>query len=191
MQQFNFLRASFDHIEQMGWTQASFLSTSQALGEPALFYHLFPQGLSQTILVYGRYLDHLVDEKLSHIPFEAMGTTDKITLLVLTRLQLQRKTVVKALLKQCIQRFVGPKLLAQTVDHMWARVADQSTDFNYYTKRGILGIIYSNTLLYSLSQASDKQVESFFKKQLKILFQSTRTIKSGLALLRTCIHNLR
>ena len=178
------LKAAFPFIDTHGWSETAFLDAANALGEPALYYHLFPQGLPDTILAYGTLLDQQVDEKLSHIPFEAMGTTEKITLLVLTRIQLQRrhKGVARALMKKIAtprMLIMAPQLLTQTINHMWYRAGDRATDFNYYTKRGLLGVIYADTLVYSLTDATDQSVEQFFKKQLRTVFKGTTAVKTG------------
>ncbi|MGZ5923817.1 MAG: COQ9 family protein, partial [Rhizomicrobium sp.] len=41
----------------------------------------------------------------------------------------------------------GAKMMYRTVDAMWRAAGDTSTDFNFYTKRGILAGVYSATLM--------------------------------------------
>ena len=41
---------------------------------------------------------------------------------------------------------LGAKLVYRTVDAMWRAAGDTSTDFNFYTKRGILAGVYGSTL---------------------------------------------
>ena len=40
---------------------------------------------------------------------------------------------------------LGAKLVYRTVDAMWRAAGDTSTDFNFYTKRGILAGVYGST----------------------------------------------
>ena len=47
------------------------------------------------------------------------------------------------------------RVLARTVDALWAAAADRSADFSWYTKRAILAAIWSSTFLYSLTDAGE------------------------------------
>ena len=49
----------------------------------------------------------------------------------------------------------GPALLWRTVDAIWYAAGDTATDFNYYTKRGLLAGVYSATLLCWLEDRSE------------------------------------
>ncbi len=46
------------------------------------------------------------------------------------------------------------KLLYDTVDAMWYAAGDTATDFNFYTKRGLLAGVYAATTLYWLDDRS-------------------------------------
>ena len=50
---------------------------------------------------------------------------------------------------------------------MWFIAGDNSSDFNYYTKRAILAKIYSATILYWIKNENLKAVSAFIDKQLK------------------------
>ena len=45
----------------------------------------------------------------------------------------------------------------ETVSSMWRIAGDTSTDFNFYTKRGLLAGVYVSTVLYWLSDLSEDQ----------------------------------
>src|SRR3546814_12063346 len=51
--------------------------------------------------------------------------------------------------------------LYRTVDAIWWACGDRSTDFNFYTKRGLLAAVYSSTLLYWLDDGSDGHADSW------------------------------
>ena len=44
---------------------------------------------------------------------------------------------------------------------MWRATGDQSSDFNYYTKRALLAGVYSATLLHWLSDSSEDRRDSW------------------------------
>ena len=43
---------------------------------------------------------------------------------------------------------------ANTVDAIWYAAGDSATDFNFYTKRGLLAAVYGATMLYWLDDRS-------------------------------------
>ena len=51
--------------------------------------------------------------------------------------------------------------LYRTVDAVWRAAGDDSTDFNYYSKRAILAAVYSTTLLRWLDDQSDDCAETW------------------------------
>ena len=51
--------------------------------------------------------------------------------------------------------------LYRTVDHIWHACGDQSTDFNFYTKRGLLAAVYTSTLLYWLDDVSEDHTDTW------------------------------
>ena len=48
---------------------------------------------------------------------------------------------------------LAAKTLWRTADTMWRAAGDTATDYNHYTKRAILGAVYSSTLLVWLDDA--------------------------------------
>ena len=50
---------------------------------------------------------------------------------------------------------LAARLLYKTVDAIWYAIGDRSTDFNFYTKRGLLAGVYSATLFYWLNDKSE------------------------------------
>jgi ubiquinone biosynthesis protein COQ9 len=68
---------------------------------------------------------------------------------------------------------IGAKLVYRTVDAMWRGIGDTSTDFNFYTKRGILAAVYSSTLLRWFSDTSSGEVatEQFLADRIENVMQ--------------------
>lgn len=48
----------------------------------------------------------------------------------------------------------------RTVDRIWARAGDTATDYNHYTKRGILLAVYTATVTVFLDDESEGQVDA-------------------------------
>jgi ubiquinone biosynthesis protein COQ9 len=61
----------------------------------------------------------------------------------------------------------------KTIDLIWYAAGDTATDFNYYTKRGLLASVYGLTILYWLSDTSKgvSQTEAFLAQRLNDVMQ--------------------
>ena len=82
----------------------------------------------------------------------------------------------KALLKKTTLSLLLPhhyhlstKALYNTVNHIWYSAGDNSTDFNFYTKRAILAQVLSITNLHWLNNDDLKDTISVLDKQLKLI----------------------
>lgn len=67
----------------------------------------------------------------------------------------------------------------RTVNAMWYAAGDTATDWNYYSKRGLLTTVYSATVLYWLSDTADEdgdypQTWDFLNRRLGDLGQATK-----------------
>lgn len=85
---------------------------------------------------------------------------DRIRLALRSRLEAtgpDREAVRRALSVLAQPRHAGlaARSLWRTADTMWRASGDTATDFNHYSKRAILGAVYSASLLYWLDDDSD------------------------------------
>ena len=55
---------------------------------------------------------------------------------------------------------LGPRLLYDTVDAVWYAAGDTATDFNFYSKRGLLAAVYAATTLYWLDDRSPEAADT-------------------------------
>ena len=65
-----------------------------------------------------------------------------------------------AILAQPQNAMTGAKLAWRSADRMWRIAGDRSTDFNHYTKRGILSALYTSTMLVFLDDDSEGLVST-------------------------------
>ena len=87
---------------------------------------------------------------------------DRIRLALRSRLEAatpDREAVRRtlAVLAQPQNAGLAARSLWRTADAMWRAAGDTATDFNHYSKRAILGAVYSASLLYWLDDDSDDQ----------------------------------
>ncbi|MBA3814036.1 MAG: COQ9 family protein [Alphaproteobacteria bacterium] len=153
------IKRALIHIPFEGWTQDVLERAAIEEGyDPSFGWRLFPSGPIEAI----SYWSHLLDQEMLHalLSPENLKVREKVTLAVKTRLMLlipyreaARKTANFLSLPHHMAR--GTKLLYQTVNEIWYYAGDTSTDYNFYTKRGLLAWVYSATFLYWLRDHSD------------------------------------
>lgn len=102
-----------------------------------------------------RMLDALASENL-----EAMRVRDRVAAAERARLSVlepHREAVRRALAVLALPQnmAMGLILLYRTVDAVWCAAGDRSTDFSFYTKRGLLAGVHAATTLYWLDDRSE------------------------------------
>lgn len=65
-----------------------------------------------------------------------------------------------AILAQPQNSMRGAKLAWRAADRMWRIAGDTATDFNHYSKRGILSALYTSTMLVFLDDATEGMTET-------------------------------
>lgn len=145
-----------------GWSNKTLIEATLAAKLDKQYARIaFPSGISNLVDFYLRDLDEKMLDKLKTKKFKDLKIREKIALAIRTRLEIAEKE--KHVIRKTVSYFSIPcnhfysiKSIWKTVDAIWYAVGDTSTDFNYYTKRTILAGVYSSTLLYWLSDKSEK-----------------------------------
>lgn len=109
---------------------------------------------------YTARADAMMSEAMIAAGVDTMKIRDRIKLALHTRFEQaagDREAVRRALavLVQPANVGLSARTLWRTADAMWRAAGDSATDFNHYSKRAILGGVYSATLLYWLDDDSD------------------------------------
>jgi ubiquinone biosynthesis protein COQ9 len=119
-----------------------------------------------------------MEQRLSSIDLKKLKVRERITAAVKARIDALRphKEAARraaAFLTLPPHAALGVKLLYRTVDAMWRAVGDQSTDFNFYTKRGILAGVYSSTLMrWFTDQSTDENAtDTFLRDRIENVMQ--------------------
>lgn len=133
---------------------------------------LFPKGKISLLEFFFEEINLEMTKKAKKLNLINMKLHQRIKSIILLKLKNNIKN--KALLKKTFFYLCLPKnskiatvLLFKTVDQMWFLAGDQSTDFNYYSKRAILSTIYSTTLIYWFKNEDFEKTEFFLDDQLK------------------------
>ena len=154
------LKRALKHVSFEGWSQAVLERAAfEVTGDASYGWRLFPKGPLEAV----SYWSALVDQKmLATLPEpKAYRVRERVALAVKIRLQLleptkeaARKTTAYLALPQNMPE--ASRLLYTTVNEIWYYAGDTATDYNFYTKRGLLAWVYSATFLYWLRDASDE-----------------------------------
>ena len=140
--------AAFD-----GFTDSVLAKAGKSAGaDKAALERLFPDGPASLIEFYSTSVDAEMEKVLAGLELPARKIRERIKLAVLTRLSILKPNKeaarrAAALLSLPVHAALGAKLLYASVDAMWRAAGDNSTDFNFYTKRGILAGVYASVLM--------------------------------------------
>ena len=155
------LAALLDHVPFDGWTGAAMAAAAEQAGLDAEFPHrAFPRGAVDAIEYFNRIADEAMAATLAGEDLEAMRVRDRIARAVRVRLEQNaghRDAVRRGL---TVLSFppngpAGMRILYRTVDAIWRAAGDTATDFNFYTKRGLLAGVYGATVVFWLNDGSE------------------------------------
>jgi ubiquinone biosynthesis protein COQ9 len=160
------IEAALPHVPALGWSAAALRAGAGPQADL-----LFPGGAAEMIETYIAF----ADERMVAGAAPAIGNlrlSQRVRTLIATRLvqaEGEKPAVRRALAALALpgNALVSARSLARTVDSIWAAAGDTSADFSWYTKRAILGTVYSATLLFWLNDARDHEaVLAFLDRRL-------------------------
>jgi ubiquinone biosynthesis protein COQ9 len=141
--------------------------------------HLFPAGIRDIILYHSQQADKVLHKSLKDNPdFAKLRIREKIAAAVMTRLEAhvhEREAIRRASLFMAkpLHAAAGLKALGKTVNIMWHAAGDTSTDWNFYSKRVILGKIYLMTMQVWFNDESDdlEKTRDFLGRRIENVMQ--------------------
>ncbi len=148
------LLATLAHVPFDGWNEKALAAGEKAAGLGAgAAYRAFPDGLDDMAAHASDYFDRKMLERLATLDLASMKVRERVSWGVRARIE------ACAPYKEAHHRLLGhlalPTLKAlaarlawQTCNRIWYAAGDEATDFNYYTKRGLLFPVYTTTMLY-------------------------------------------
>jgi len=148
--------AAFD-----GWGKGAVASAASALGiDPDIAALAFPGGATDMIDAWFGWIDDEMTRRLPPEKLGAMKIRTRIAALVETRLEIVEGNIealrrALAILAMPQNLAKGAKLGWRAADTMWRLAGDTATDYNHYTKRGLLSAIYAATLTVFLDDDSE------------------------------------
>jgi ubiquinone biosynthesis protein COQ9 len=161
--------AAFD-----GWNDKAIAMAAAQLGVPAERGRLaFPDGPTQIIDAWFDSIDRAMAEAWPLERIEKLKIRERIHDLVVFRIETiaPNKEALRrafAILAQPQNAMLAARLAWRAADRMWRIAGDVATDFNHYSKRGILAALYTATMLVFLDDDSDAlaQTRGFLARRI-------------------------
>ncbi|MDP6805900.1 MAG: COQ9 family protein [Rhodospirillales bacterium] len=157
----NILVATLPHVPTDGWTRRALMAGAHDAGFASdMAMRAFPDGMGAVVDFMSAYFDARMLAALAKRDLARMRVRDRVKEGVRLRLELvhpHREAVRRALSLRLLSPNAGSATGAawRTASAIWYAAGDESTDFNYYTKRAILVGVHVATTLYWLDDRSE------------------------------------
>lgn len=173
------LAAALPHAAFDGFTDSVLQKAGAEAGvEAVTLSRLFEGGPISLIEFYSAWADGEMEARLAATDLKAMKIRERIAAAVKARLAVlapnkEAARRAAALLSLPMHAALGAKLVYRTVDAMWRSAGDTSTDFNFYTKRGILAGVYGSTAMRWFNDAGEdeKATDEFLAARIENVMQ--------------------
>jgi len=133
---------------------------------------LFPEGNIDLIKFALEQLNNELEEYCRKIDLIRLPIHKRIRQILLSKISLMNKNKIfyrsiflNLLIPQ--KNFSLAGQLYKSVDQIWFIAGDSSTDFNFYTKRLILSVIYSRIMLYFFNNNNQEELENILDDSLQ------------------------
>jgi len=161
------LLATLPHVPFDGWGQKALMAGARDAGvAPPLALNAFPTGATEMIEYFNSWADRRAVAALESRDLGKLKVRERITLGV--RLRIEPNAPYREAVRLGLAHLTAPtnmvltaKVVYRTVDALWHAAGDTATDFNFYTKRGLLASVYAATVLYWINDRSPDSVETW------------------------------
>ena len=187
------------HVPFDGWSvEALNAGAADAGYDDAMALRAFSGDMGSVIKLWGAWSDQQMLDALDEIPkWDEMSVPDRVSAAVKSRIMVNAEHQeafrrAASWLAMPIHIPLAMQGTLRTVNAMWYAAGDTATDWNYYSKRGILSTIYTATVLYWLSDTPDEegdypQTWEFLARRLKDLGTITKAVKKVKNRMAPCI----
>lgn len=175
----NVLEAALKHVVFDGFTDKVLAGAAKEAGvDKSTVARLFPNGALSLVEAFSQSADAEMEKRIAALDLKSMKVRERIAAAVKARITAVRphKEAARraaAFLTLPPHAALGARLVYRTVDAMWRAVGDKSTDFNFYTKRGILAGVYSATLMrwFTDDSADEQATDAFLADRIENVMQ--------------------
>ncbi len=173
------LVAALVHVPFDGWTMEVLRCGAEEAGfSPDMAPAVFPGGVPEAVNYFSSWADRQMLVALETVDPESLRIRDRIRIALETRFDLllpHREAVRMALAYWSVppRGLRAGKAVWRTSDIMWEWAGDTATDYNRYTKRGLLtGILAPATLVWLNDDSDDMSItKAFLDRRIENVMQ--------------------
>ena len=164
-------------IKEFGFKEKTLLISSKKCNiSQGYLGRLFPEGISELKSFFLKDVNEKMLKKIKKCDYSKLRVRDKIFNGVIIRLEILNKnklSVKRILASEIDNPYIIAKNLWNISDLIWVSAGDNSTDYNYYTKRSLLSWVYITTFLCWLNDNDKKlsKTKIFLNKRIDEVLQ--------------------
>ena len=162
-----FIRQFLHHAVFDGWSHRAIEVAARDVGlDKTTLRRLLPNGPRDLVWVFNDSVNTKMISELNKMDIYALPVRERVSTAIKVLLQqnvMHQEATRKMLTYLALpgNAGLGVKCIYETVDAIWRAAGDVSTDFNFYTKRGLLAGVYIGTVLYWLSDVSEDHSDTW------------------------------
>lgn len=155
------------HVPFDGWTETSLRAAAADLNyDWSMARRVFPRGVRDLIGFFDVDVDRRMVAAFDDMDLESLRIRERIVATVRKRLEIcmpHREACGRLIAYYALpgNAVAGLRVMYRSVDLMWRAAGDTATDFNFYSKRGLLAGVYSSTILFWLYDRSEDCADSW------------------------------
>ena len=183
-------------VPKFGWSRETLLQCAKKQRiSTSVLAKLFPSFEYDVLKFIIAQNNIQVEKNYNSFNNSRLKTRDKIKTIL--ELKFDSNEYLKKSLPEMLKFLLRPgnllmsiKMLHENSDFIWNLAGDKSNDFSYYSKRGLLSIVYLATLIYWLNDKSTKGIgtKNFISKSVDGIVDGVSRLKQ-LSMLQTLAQN--
>ena len=183
-------------VPKFGWSRETLLQCAKKQRiSTSVLAKLFPSFEYDVLKFIIAQNNIQVEKNYNSFNNSRLKTRDKIKTIL--ELKFDSNEYLKKSLPEMLKFLLRPgnllmsiKMLHENSDFIWNLAGDKSNDFSFYSKRGLLSIVYLATLIYWLNDKSTKGIgtKNFISKSVDGIVDGVSRLKQ-LSMLQTLAQN--
>ena len=185
-----------EDVPKFGWSRETLLQCAKKQRiSTSVLAKLFPSFEYDVLKFIIAQNNSQVEKNYNSFNNSRLKTRDKIKTIL--ELKFDSNEYLKKTLPEMLKFLLRPgnllmsiKMLHENSDFIWNLAGDKSNDFSYYSKRGLLSMVYLATLIYWLNDKSTKGIgtKNFISKSVDGIVDGVSRLKQ-LSMLQTLAQN--
>ena len=185
-----------EDVPKFGWSRETLLQCAKKQRiSSSVLAKLFPSFEYDVLKFIIAQNNTQVEKNYNSFNNSRLKTRDKIKTIL--ELKFDSNEYLKKALPEMLKFLLRPgnllmsiKMLHENSDFIWNLAGDKSNDFSFYSKRGLLSMVYLATLIYWLNDKSTKGIgtKNFISKSVDGIVDGVSRLKQ-LSMLQTLAQN--